>query len=113
MYATGQIFRTLRWAMPLVLLPFSGCTKEAARVELPSGPVASPTSTEIPLVTDGSELPAPEVPSGPAIPFDGGRPEDLGSVPVVPAAGQQTAKPDGGIYFELTGARRLCAGEKP
>jgi len=50
---------------PAVL--FGGCTQKTDRQPMDEGPVASPTTTATPQASA----------SGPEVPFDGGRPEDL------------------------------------
>lgn len=112
MYARGEIVIPFLWAMTLFFLSLSGCTNPPERVELPTGPVASPTSTVDSDGATGTASPDPQ-PEGPLVPFDGGRPEDLGTVPNEAREGSPVSGPVADIYQELTGASRVCMEEKP
>jgi hypothetical protein len=112
MYVRGEIVIPFLWAMTLFFLSLSGCTNPPERVELPTAPVASPTSTVDPDAATGTASPDPQ-PEGPLVPFDGGRPEDLGPVPSEPKDGSSVSGSLVNIYQELTGASRVCVEEKP
>lgn len=119
MSAIGASLFSLLLAVGGLLMGAASCTAKSERDPIVNGPVAGPTSTARPLVVESPEN-GPRSSSEPDVPFDGGKPEALGTAqpdPKATTSGKTVSDNSVGagfdIYRELWAGSQQCAEEKP